>query len=127
MIPLLSRKQHGFTDYGYVLLVAIAPYVLGFANVPQAKWLCVVLPLLILGSSLITRAEWGLLRVMPLKMHLLLDVLVGLVALSSPWLFGFSDQSVARNTFLVIGIFGICAGLFTRPEEMPSVTPLVAH
>ena len=127
MIPLLSRQQHGFTDYSYVPLVAIAPYALGFANVTPAKWLCIILPLLILGGSLITRAEWGLLRIMPLKLHLLLDVMVGLVALSSPWLFGFPDQPVARNTFVVIGIFGICAGLFTRPEEMPSVRPVTAH
>ena len=120
MIPILSRKLHGLlTDYPYVVLVFLAPTLVGFSDVAPAVLLCRVLPLAILGASLLTRAEWGLIRVVPFKIHLLLDALVGLFALLSPWLFGFSDHAAARNALIVIGLFGIGAGLFSKPEEMP--------
>ncbi len=56
---------------------------------------------------------------MPYKAHLVIDFLVGLLAISSPWLFGFADNVFLRNTFLVIGAFGVSAGLLSKPEEMP--------
>lgn len=55
---------------------------------------------------------------MPYKMHLVLDTLGGLTALSAPWLLGFSKNTRACNTFLVIGVFGLIAGLMSQPEEM---------
>lgn len=116
----ISRKQHGFTDYSYVPLVASAPELVGFTDNPTATTLCRVLSGGILASSLFTRAEWGLVKVMPYKTHLTLDTLNGALAAAAPWLFGFSENARARNTFLAIGAFGLMAGLLSRPEEMPA-------
>lgn len=52
------------------------------------------------------------------KVHLIIDFLVGVLALISPWLFGFSDNALVRNIFLVFGTFGVLAGTLSQPEEM---------
>ena len=116
----ISRQQHGFTDYSYVPLVATAPALVGFDDQPTAVALTRVLSGSILATSLLTRAEWGLIKVIPFKAHLIADTAVGLFALSAPWLFGFSGHTKARNTFLAAGVFGIMAGLLSKPDEMPS-------
>ncbi|OUJ67769.1 SPW repeat domain-containing protein [Hymenobacter crusticola] len=115
----ISRRQHAFTDYSYVPLVASAPDLVGFTQEKAATTLCHVLSGTVLLSSLFTRAEWGPLRVMPYKAHLVIDTLGGLTALSAPWVFGFAQNKKARTTFLVMGVFGLVAGLLSRPEEMP--------
>ena len=96
MFKLISRRLHGFTDYSYIPMVAVAPILLGFGGVPAL--LCRVFSGAILLSSIFTRSEWGLIRIMPYKAHLVIDFLVGLLAMSSPWLFGFADNVFLRNT-----------------------------
>ena len=114
----ISRAGHAFTDYPYIAAVSIAPKVLGFDDEPKAVLMTRVLTSTILISSIFTRAEWGFIRVMPLKIHLLLDLLGGLTALGAPWALGFSNNARARNAFLLIGLFGVLAGTLTRDEEM---------
>lgn len=118
----ISRQQHGFTDYSYVPLVAAAPTLVGFDDQPTAVALTRLLSGSILVTSFLTRAEWGLAKVIPFKGHLIADTAVGLFALSAPWLFGFAGHAKARNTFLVAGVFGIMAGMLSKPEEMPSAS-----
>lgn len=65
-------------------------------------------------------SEWGFVRIMPYKAHLVIDTLVGVLAIGSSWLFGFADNAFLRNTFLVIGAFGVSAGLLSQPEEIGS-------
>ncbi|MGI4833254.1 MAG: SPW repeat domain-containing protein [Janthinobacterium lividum] len=120
MLQFISRRQHAFTDYSYVPLVAAAPDLVGFTEEKTATTLCHVLSTSILVSSLFTRAEWGPIRVIPYKAHLALDTLGGLTALTAPWVFGFAQHKKARNTFLVMGVFGLIAGLLSKPEEMPA-------
>jgi len=114
--------QHGFTDYTYIPLVSSAPYLVGFADNKTATTLCYVLSSTILASSLVTRAEWGVFKVLPYKAHLVLDMLGGLTALTAPWLFGFAKDRKARHTSVAAGIFGLLARLLSRPEEMPQAT-----
>ncbi|MGI4887342.1 MAG: SPW repeat domain-containing protein [Janthinobacterium lividum] len=114
----ISRRQHAFTDYSYAPLVASAPHLVGFTDEKAATTLCHVLSSTVLVSSLFTRAEWGPIPVMPYKAHLVIDTLGGLTALTAPWAFGFAKNKRVRNTFLVIGVFGLIAGLLSKPEEM---------
>ncbi len=116
MFKPISRPLHGFTDYSYIPLVAALPLLVGFGG--TAALLCRVFSGTILLSSIFTRSEWGLLRIMPYKVHLIIDFLVGVLALISPWLFGLSDNALVRNIFLVFGTFGVLAGTLSQPEEM---------
>ena len=120
MEKIISRKQHGFTDYSYIPVAALAPELFGFEDEKTAKLLSRIQAGNILLSSLFTRAEWGLFKIMPYKTHLILDVSVGVFSLTAPWLFGFSKNRKARNAFVAMGVTGILAGLLSEPKEMPS-------
>ena len=119
MTKPISRQMHGLiTDYPYVALISTAPETVGFKDNETATTLCRMLAGGILTSSLLTRAEWGLVPGISFKTHLVLDVANGLFAASAPFLFGFADDKKARNTFLIAGAFGIAAGLLSQPKEM---------
>ncbi len=118
MTKPISRQQHGLSDYSYIPLVALSPELAGFADEEKAANLARILSGNILLSSLFTRAEWGLVKVIPFKMHLAADTAVGAFALAAPWLFGFAHNTRARDAFLVAGAFGMMAGLLSEPEEM---------
>lgn len=110
--------MHGFTDYPYIATVSIAPKLFGFENEEQAALMCRILSSTIIVSSVFTRSEWGLIRVMPYKAHLVIDVLGGVASLAAPWLLGFAHNRRARNTFIAMGIVGLSAGLLSQPVEM---------
>lgn len=122
----IPRRYHWPTDYSYVPTVAAAPDLFGFAQNKKAARICRVFSSSILASSLFTRAEWGLIKVLPYKAHVALDFGAGVAALVMPWAAGFANDRRARNTFLVMGIVGITvgllSGLFSGPEELPAAT-----
>ena len=64
--------------------------------------------------TLATRFELGAVRLIPMKVHLALDVLSGLLVASLPfWL--FTDVSAAAKAILIgFGLFEVLAGLVTR-------------
>jgi hypothetical protein len=115
----ISRRAHAFTNYSYTPLVASAPDLVEFTEEKAATTLCHVLSGTVPVSSLLTRAEWGPTPVMPYKAHLTIHTIGGMTALTAPWLFEFAKNRKARNTFLVMGIFGLIAGLLSQPDEMP--------
>lgn len=71
-----------------------------------------------LAYTLLTRAEWGLFKIIPFKAHLATDFTAGIFTLSASWLFKFAENKKARNTFLALGITSVVASLLTEPEEM---------
>ena len=116
----ISRRQHAATDYSYIPLVSLAPGLAGFEDEPTAVRLCRIASGTIAVSSLLTRAEWGTVQVMPYRAHLAIDAALGAFALAAPWLFGFAGHRRARNTFLAMGAAGLSAGLLSRPNELPA-------
>jgi hypothetical protein len=64
---------------------------------------------IIISYSLLTRYEWGLLRIIPFKIHLLIDFLSGLLLLSSMWILGVKSWfffAVGALTIVVTTLSG---------------------
>lgn len=118
MKKLISRQAHGVADYTYAALFAAAPEVIGFRDEETASGLARAVSGGVLLTSLFTRYELGLVKVVSFKTHLAADVAVGLLTLGAPFLFGFSDNKKARNFFVGMGAFSVLAGLLTEPREM---------
>src|SRR5690606_32959163 len=89
----LSRKTHAMLDYGSAILLFAAPWLFNFSDVPAAKTLCIIAAILIIGMSLMTDYEASLAKLIPMKIHLTADVILGLVFIASPWLLNFSDET----------------------------------
>lgn len=114
----ISRQLHGIADYSYIPLALAAPELAGFSKVKKATTLCRIIGAGVLASALTTRAEWGVFRIVPFKVHLITDISLGVFIASAPLLFGFSHSKKARNTFLALGITSIIVPLLTKNEEM---------
>jgi hypothetical protein len=112
MMRIIPTRVHGFLDYGVGLLLIAAPWLLGFAAGGAETWVPVTLGVLLLIYSMMTDYELGLVRAIPMPVHLGLDVVSGILLAASPWLFGFSD--LVTTPHVVVGILEILAGIMTQ-------------
>ena len=118
----ISTRAHGAIDYLMGILLIILPYILGFADGTSAQWIPQIIGAALIGASLLTDYEFGAVRMIPMPVHLFLDVGAGLLLVVSPWLFGFADRVFWPH--LVVGLWEIGAGLTTRtvPEDATGLT-----
>lgn len=58
-----------------------------------------------------TRYEGGVFRIIPMSMHLNLDVLLGAFLIASPWLFSFHEK--VKWPHLFFGVLAVLSGLMT--------------
>jgi hypothetical protein len=112
---MISRRTHGILDYVVGLILILAPSLLGLQpGSPEAR-----VPFLLgwaaLIYSVLTRYELGLIKVLPFKLHLGLDMLSGIFLALSPWLLGFSDRVWLPH--LLLGLVEIGAVLMTRARS----------
>ena len=98
-------------------LLIVVPYLLGSADGTAAQWVPQLLGLVAIGGAMMTDYELGVLRVIPMPVHLGIDIASGVLLAASPWLFGFADRVFWPH--LVVGVMEIGAGLMTRtvPED----------
>lgn len=112
----IPTRVHGIVDYLLGVFLILMPWLLGFARGGAETWLPVVLGLGILGQSLFTDYEWGLVRRIDMGTHLGLDGAAGAVLAIGPWLFGFDEW--VWVPFVVVGLLEI--GLALTTETLPS-------
>jgi hypothetical protein len=114
---MINTKIHGIIDYLTGALLIIAPYLFGFANGNIEQWLPQLLGALTLIMSLFTNYELSATKVIPLKVHLAVDVISGVLLAASPWLFGFSG--VIWWPHLLVGLMEIVVPLMTKRHTVP--------
>ncbi len=118
----ISTRAHGVIDYLMGGLLIVAPYLLGFADGTAAQWIPQIVGAALIGASLLTDYELGIVRMIPMPVHLGLDVAAGLLLAASPWLFGFADRVWLPH--VIFGLAEIGAGLMTRTvPETTAGTP----
>ena len=118
MYKPIPRSKHGIADYVFVPLVYAAPKLLGFKENSVAARLCHLISSGAFASTLMTKAEWGAMKVLPYRAHLGLDAGITLFSLAAPWLFRFARSKRARNTFLVMGAVSLAVTLLSSTKEM---------
>jgi hypothetical protein len=98
----ISARVHGVLDYATVAAFLNAPMVLGFHGTPAAivYWLAGI-HLLMTGF---TDFPLGVFRIIPFKIHGVIDLVAGIFLLAAPWIFGFAGDLAARNFFIAIAI-----------------------
>jgi hypothetical protein len=116
---MIPTKTHAGMDYAVGLLLIASPWLFGFADESTAAtWVAVLAGVAMLGLSMVTDYEGGLLaRLIPMRTHLMADTGLGLLLAVSPWLFGFADEGTnAWLPFVAIGLGEIASAMTTDPE-----------
>jgi hypothetical protein len=110
-------------DYLLAAVLIAAPLVLHFHD-ETAK----VVMLVIGGAAAVlavgTAWSTGIVRIIPPVVHGLADIGATIVLIIAPFVFGFSDHTLALVVYLVIGGSGLLATLLTRfvSDLQPAMT-----
>lgn len=111
-MKFINTKTHGFLDYLVGAFLIISPWVFGLDPTAPEGIIFIVLGVAAYIYSAVTNYELGLVKMLPMKTHLLMDVLSGILLAASPWIFGFNDRVYLPH--LVLGLVEIMAGIFTK-------------
>ncbi len=109
---MISTKVHGILDYLVGILLIAAPWLFGFADAGAAAWVPIILGVGLILYSLVTRYEWGVVGLIPMPVHLVLDAASGVFLAVSPWLFGFADLVFWPH--VAVGVLEIGAAAMTN-------------
>lgn len=87
----VTKKIHAWLDYPVALSLVALPFLLGLGeSSPLARWLSVGTGVAAFLLTVLTDHQLGVLRVLPYKLHLTVDFLVGVVFVMAPIALGFS-------------------------------------
>lgn len=124
-MKIFSTKVHGFLDYLVAGALLVMPSLLNLQPSSIPGMVFYILGGTLLFYSLLTNYELGLIKVLPMNLHLALDVLSGMFLAASPWIFGFEEQVFIP--YLILGVAEMVAGLSTTSKVgVPEVQQLVA-
>ncbi len=99
-MKILSPLLHGYLDFLTVIIFAVAPTVFGFGGLPA--YISYALAAIHLGLTLITAFPKGIIGIVPFMIHGGIELVVAIVLVILPFIFGFAETP--RNFFIGIGI-----------------------
>ena len=94
------------------LLFILAPFILDFDH-SSARTLSIVIGAVIIVSGMTTRWRLSVAKLIPLRVHFMTDVLIGVVSIAAPFVLGFSDETAALAFFLIMGAGELAAAFGT--------------
>ena len=90
MTRFMNKTLHAYLDYPVALGLIAMPFVLGLGTVnPLAFWLSVVTGVAALVLTIFTDHQFGVVKILPYKLHLLVDFMVGAAFVAAPFVLGF--------------------------------------
>jgi hypothetical protein len=111
---------HGVVEYLAAILFIAAPFIFTFdEDAPVAISIAVGVVLLIIAAS--THWRTGLIDTIGVHAHAMLDYVLAIFLIASPFIFGFDDDGTAAAFFIVLGVVHLLMTIATRfvPEERP--------
>ncbi|MEH6740492.1 MAG: hypothetical protein V7695_18405 [Sulfitobacter sp.] len=97
----MNKTLHAYLDYPVALGLIIMPFVFGLgAENTLALWLSVITGVAAFILTVFTDHHLGLVRVLPYKLHLMVDFLVGIAFMLAPSILGFSGLDATYYWFL---------------------------
>ena len=97
MLPrFITKTIHAYLDYPVAISLVAMPFILGLGSAnPLAFWLSVATGIDAFVLTFLTDHHLGVIRVLPYKLHLAVDFLVGLVFVAAPFALGFAGFEAA--------------------------------
>ena len=112
---------HGGVDYLLGAFLILSPFLFSFdAGAATATGIVAGVLVLVLASS--TAWPTGLIKSIPPSAHAIFDLIIAILLIASPFLFGFSDETAPTAVFMVTGVLALLYAIATRysPEPKPS-------
>lgn len=111
----ISTRTHGVIDYAWSAAAAAVPEGIK-AGAPRTTALLRAAGMAATTSSLATNYEAGLVRVMPMKGHLALDLAMGAALVAAPFVLPRAERKYAAIP-IAFGAFGLLTALLTQTRS----------
>jgi hypothetical protein len=118
---LISVNQHATIEPLMAILFIAAPWIFGFSEVESATTLSIVVGVVMLLAGAMTKWRMSLVKLIPLRTHMMTDVAIGALLILSPFIFGFSDEGGATRFMIAAGVIELIATLGTRWDTRDEV------
>lgn len=87
----VTKTIHSYLDYPVALALIALPFILSLGQSNElALWLSVVTGVAALILTIFTDHGTGLIRILPYKLHLIVDFMVAIVFILAPLVLGFT-------------------------------------
>ena len=115
----ITLAVHAMIEPVMALLLILAPFIFGFSDNGTATIVSIAAGVIVLLTGMSTRWSLSLVKLIPLDVHRMLDLGLGVLLILSPFVLGFSDESTPTIFLIVIGLGEIVAALATNwhPEN----------
>lgn len=101
-MKILNAKIHGYLDFVVVLVFLAAPTLLHLSALPgMISYALAGVHLLV---TLVTDFPMGVLKVLPLKWHGIIELVVGPVLIALPFALGFGAEPAAFYFYIANGV-----------------------
>jgi hypothetical protein len=104
---------HGLLEYAAGVLLVAAPFVFAFDS-DTATGISIAAGVVVLIVNASTAMSTGLIKSIPVPAHVMLDYVLAIVLIASPFVFAFDDDGTATAFFLVLGIVHLLLTIATR-------------
>ncbi|HXH73661.1 MAG TPA: hypothetical protein VNJ08_01755 [Bacteriovoracaceae bacterium] len=125
---MLSLKIHNIMDYVIALVLILSPFLFGFSDVEVARNVYLVLGIGLAGYSLITKYYYSVAKIIPVGIHMILDVLAGIVLVFAPYIFDYrisiNQGQMIFHVVMGLGAITLVAITRTRTERAKSIEEL---
>jgi SPW repeat len=121
-IPL---NLHAALEPLMAVVIIAAPWIFGFSDTDSATAICVIVGIVMLLVGSMTDWRMSLVRLVPLRLHLMGDLALGAVLVLSPLIFGFADEGGPTRFMVIAGVLELMTALMTRwdrTEAEPTYT-----
>ena len=106
----INPSVHGVLDYVIVVALVLVSIAVGLSGLAAAIAYLMAAALLVM----ITAFPLGALKLLPLPAHSRIELFIGMSLLVCPWIFGFADDLMAMNVFVVSGFALLVLRLFSK-------------
>jgi len=92
-MKFVTQKIHAFLDYPVAIALIALPFIFGLGNShPLALYLSVATGVAAFILTLLTDHELGVYRIVPYKVHLMVDFSVAIVFILAPFVLSFEGM-----------------------------------
>ena len=104
---------HGIIEYAVGVLLIASPFLFGF-DATAATAAAVVVGLALLAFTATSALPTGLVRSIPMGVHVTVDVVLAVLLVALPFLLGFTDEAAPTALFITLGVLHLLVTIGTR-------------
>lgn len=118
----VPRFAHGMIEYVVAAILFAAPFVLSFHS-GAAVAASIIAGVVVLAVAASTDGPTSLVNSIPMSAHVVLDYVLALVLIATPFIAGFSNETNPTVFFITLGVLHLLVTIgtrFSKPGEAPS-------